>query len=274
MYNPCETQFKSESTAHRELYPLSSGEEQCKPKHTWGPGIRSYILVHYIISGKGTFHCGSNKYKLKAGNMFFVFPHTLVKYQADKEDPWHYCWVSFSSDEAYELLAGAGISIANPVIELSDPTKILAVLRGMPHERSESKTDNLHFVSMLYEFISLILQSRSEVTESETTYFSSSVRFIKNHFSDTFSVSDLALYVGINRKYLHKIFKDACGVSPKEYIIDYRMKKACEFLHEKELSISNIAYSVGYSDPLMFSKMFKRKLGISPTEYRKALKNL
>lgn len=274
VYNPCETNFEPEKKTHNELYPLSSGEEHCKPKHTWGPGIRSYFLVHYVISGKGNFYCGPNKFKLEAGNMFFVFPHTVVKYQADKDDPWHYCWITFSGDDAYKLLSLAGISVNEPVIEIADAAKILSVLRAMPSERSESTPDNLHFASLLYEFVSLVLANQSDTDESESTYFSSAVRFIKNHFSDVFSVSDLALHVGINRKYLHSVFKNACGISPKEYIIDYRMKKACEFLHEKDLSVSTIAYSVGYSDPLMFSKMFKAKIGISPTEYRKTLGSL
>jgi AraC-like DNA-binding protein len=60
------------------------------------------------------------------------------------------------------------------------------------------------------------------------------------------------------------------GVSPKDYMLEYRMKKAVEFLADESLSIGNIAYSVGYKDPLTFSKMFKVKMGVSPTEYRKA----
>ena len=252
-----------------ELMPLSTGEQHCMPKHTWGAGIRPYFVVHYVISGKGTFYCGTNKFSLGAGDMFFVFPHTIVKYQADKDDPWHYAWVNFSGDAAYELLSSVGITLLNPVIRFSDPARLLSLMRAMPRERSDSPAENLHFTSMLYEFMSLILKNCSDNECGATTYFSQAVRFIKNHFGDNFTVDDLALYVGINRKYLHTIFKNACGKSPKEYIIDYRMKKACEFLGQEELSVGNIAYSVGYSDPLMFSKMFKLKMGISPTEYRK-----
>ena len=147
----------------------------------------------------------------------------------------------------------------------------MPLMRAMPRERSDSRYENLHFTSMLYEFMSPILKNCSDNEEGATTYFSVAVRFIKNHFGDSFTVDDVALYVGINRKYLHTVFKNACGKSPKEYIIDYRMKKACELLHQKELSVSNIAYSVGYSDPLMFSKMFKLKTGASPSEYRKTI---
>ena len=81
-------------------------------------------------------------------------------------------------------------------------------------------------------------------------------------------MESLASYVGISRKYLFAIFKNALGVSPKDYIIDYRMKKACEFLEDGNLSVSQVAYSVGYKDPLTFSRMFKAKLGVAPMTLR------
>ena len=55
---------------------------------------------------------------------------------------------------------------------------------------------------------------------------------------------------------------------PKDYIINYRIEKAKVFLKDLSLPIGNVAYSVGYKDPLTFSKMFKLKTGVSPTEYR------
>ncbi|MBE6688569.1 MAG: AraC family transcriptional regulator [Ruminococcaceae bacterium] len=272
-FDTCNVNFEIEKKNRQSLRPLSAGEQHCPPKHTWGAGVRSYMVVHYIISGKGTFYCGTNKFSLGAGDMFFIFPNTIVKYQADKEDPWHYAWINFSGDDSQEILSHIGVSVRNPVLKFGEGSSLLPIMRAMPRDRSDNRAENLHFASLLYEFMSLILKNRTESEESETTYFSIATHFIKNHFSDAITVSDIAAHVRINRKYLHCVFKKSCGKSPKEYIIEYRMKKACEFLHEPELSISNIAYSVGYSDPLMFSKMFKRKTGKSPTEYRKAIRN-
>ena len=65
------------------------------------------------------------------------------------------------------------------------------------------------------------------------------------------------------------IFKRMLDLSPKDYIVYYRMERAKEFLQDARLPVGSIAYSVGYRDPLTFSKMFKLKTGLSPTEYRK-----
>ena len=60
------------------------------------------------------------------------------------------------------------------------------------------------------------------------------------------------------------------GMSPCDYIIDYKMKRAEKQLLKTNLSVGEIALSVGYADRLAFSKRFAKKMGMSPTEYRKS----
>ena len=76
------------------LVPVSIGEEQCVPNYCWGPGVRSHFIIHYVISGKGIFYCGPNKFTIQQGQIFVIFPGMIVKYQADANDPWHYTWIN------------------------------------------------------------------------------------------------------------------------------------------------------------------------------------
>jgi len=269
MKDCCEEIINIPANNKHGLYPLSSNEEKCSSGHFWGPGVRPYYLLHYIISGKGVFYSGTKKYELSKGQMFAVFPHNIVKYQADKEDPWHYIWVIFSGDEAKEILSEASLSIKDPVFEPHNGEKILSVMRSMQKERSADMSENLKFTSLLYEFMSLMTAKSGNLSEAnENSYFYLATRFIKAHFSEDITVDKIASFVGLSRKYLYTVFKKECGSSPQQYLIDYRMEKAREFLMNKELSVGNVSYSVGYEDPLVFSKMFKQKNGISPTQYR------
>ena len=74
--------------------------------------------------------------------------------------------------------------------------------------------------------------------------------------------------LGLDRSYLHRIFKAATGASPQEYLLDLRIRKACDLLQRTDLSVSIISRSVGYEDTLYFSRLFKKKKGVSPTGYR------
>ena len=138
----------------------------------------------------------------------------------------------------------------------------------MPTECGDDLSDRLHFTSLLYELMSIILESKTTAKKAENVYFRAAVRYIKSHFHEDLSVESISEHIGISRKYLFSLFKATSGKSVQGYIVDYRMKKACELLKNRDVPIGNVAYSVGYRDPLVFSKMFKRRMGVSPTEYR------
>ena len=77
------------------------------------------------------------------------------------------------------------------------------------------------------------------------------------------------LYDGkVHRSYLSSIFKDFHKISPKEYLLEVRMKRAKELLETTDQPIKIIAYSVGYLDPLHFSKAFRQYYDCSPSQYR------
>ena len=269
--NACNVNFEIPKRTTYSLVPMSSGEERCAPNHSWGAGVRAHYRIHYVISGTGVFYCGTNKFVLKKGQIFVIFPGTVVKYQADEKDPWHYAWVEFYGDEAAEIFERAKISIHSPTATLPSSADALSLLRDMPSERSADMGKNLKFSARLYELLSLILENDSNEEKSENIYLTTATRYIKAHYVEDITVNTVAEHIGISRKYLFAIFKNSLGVSPKDYIIDYRIKKAMEFLKDENISIGNIAYSVGYKDPLTFSKMFKLKTGLSPSEYRQKI---
>lgn len=267
MSDPCSVTFSGKAKENNCLKPVSSGEEMCAPGHFWGAGVRGNYVIHYVISGSGVFYCGTNKFNVKKGQIFVIFPNTVVKYQADFKDPWHYAWVVFSGDEVKKVFDHAGIDRISPVFTMPDTKRVAQVLRDMPEERGTGLFDDLKFSSLLYEFLSMLV-SEDDVEKSENIYISAAVRYIKAHYPEDITVDRIAAHLGISRKYLFTIFKKSMGISTKDYIVDYRMKKACELLGNDDLSIGNVAYSVGYKDALTFSRMFKSKIGVSPTEYR------
>ncbi len=272
MSNVCCSDYEFSPKTKPSLVPIASGEEQCAPLHSWGAGVRSHYLIHYVISGKGVFYCGTNKFHLQKGQIFVVFPDTIVKYEADESDPWHYIWINFYGEEAKHILESIDISIKSPVKKLGNGTDIVEVLRRMPFVRTADVSENLKFSSLLYEFMSLLVKDGSHTETKESDYLETAVRYIRANYHEQITVERIAGYVGISRKYLYAIFKNTLGVSPKDYMINYRIDKAKEFLHNESLSVGSVAYSVGYDDSLNFSKMFKSKTGMSPSEYRNTLK--
>lgn len=95
------------------------------------------------------------------------------------------------------------------------------------------------------------------------------VEFIQNNYCNPIHITDIADYVCINRSYLYTLFQKELGVSPQDYLSNYRLTQASELLVITDISIESVAFSCGYSDPLVFSKAFKAKYGTTPSRYRR-----
>jgi len=92
--------------------------------------------------------------------------------------------------------------------------------------------------------------------------------FIDGNYQRNISIEEIADASGLNRSYFGRIFKEAFGQSPQQFLINYRMNKAAELLRSSKLSIAEVGGLVGYENQLHFSRAFKSVFGSSPREYR------
>jgi AraC-like DNA-binding protein len=101
------------------------------------------------------------------------------------------------------------------------------------------------------------------------SYVQKGIEYITSNYSYPITVEDIAEYVGLSRSHLFRSFENVLGVSPKEYLTDFRIKQSCYLLKKSDLSVTAIANSIGFDNSLYFSKTFHKKKGMSPKEYRK-----
>jgi AraC-like DNA-binding protein len=96
-----------------------------------------------------------------------------------------------------------------------------------------------------------------------------SVSYIHEHLSESLTVPALAAMEHLGPSRYRALFREATGLSPSRYITVLRMRRAAELLLNTDLPVTAVSASVGYDDPLYFSRMFYRESGFSPTVYRK-----
>lgn len=264
----------SYKVSEKELVSLSVynvGFQKCAPLYQWGPGIRDHYLIHYIISGQGTYKVGKEQFHLHAGDTFLVYPNTEVSYVADQTEPWEYCWVGFTGSDASMILNATDFTREHPVIK--DTPMGDAIKRQLLHIYDARGNEFKHAVEMtgrLYTALALFMHNatKSNVHASVNQYVQKGIEYISSNYSYPITVEDIASYVGLSRSHLFRSFETVLGQSPKEYLTDFRMKQACYLLEHSNLSITAIAISVGFDNSLYFSKTFHKLKGISPREYR------
>lgn len=257
-----------------DLCPYYCGIQDCDPGHFYGPAVRDHFLIHYILSGKGTFEVGGKIYHLGKGQGFFIPPGIITFYKADIEDPWEYIWVAFHGLNVENYLKRACLTAENPIFTYDTDSAIADVMTKMVETRNLRKCTDLMLTSLLYQFISILIATfESDVPkvggESRKEFYVRKVlEYIQKNYSTNMTIEELANYIGLDRKYMSSVFKDVLKTTPQLYLINFRMNKACELLTGTELSIGDIARSVGYEDPLLFSRMFRRIKKVSPRQFR------
>lgn len=258
-----------------DLYLSYCGIEECDPEHAYGPIQRSEYLLHYVLSGKGTYTVNEQTYELKNDQLFLICPDVTTYYVADKENPWTYLWIGFNGIKASTYLHYANLDENNLVSEFHHPEILINYIHAMLEARELTYTNELKREANLLLFLSALIdgQHGSESNPDSydypyQVYVEHALEFIEHNYEKNIKITDIANYIGINRSYLTNSFKKALNLSPQEYLINYKLDKACTLLRTTSLSINAISACVGYEDPLTFSKIFKRFKGSSPKEYR------
>ena len=261
--------FKDTLKENLALAVYNTGYEICQGGHRWGPALRDHYLLHYIRSGKGIYCFDGNVFHLTAGDMFMIFPSTVVSYMADAQDPWEYCWVGFNGTEARRMLSESAFSESSPVLHVNEGNRLETYLFNIYRSSGNTPSADVRMAGYLH----LLLAELMEVAPAERRsmemqeYLAQALRYIQYNYATDIQVAQMASYVGISRSQLYRAFMDKFEVSPHTFLKRYRINEACMLLRNSNLSISEVANSVGFSDPLYFSRVFKEIKGVTPTQF-------
>lgn len=236
----------------KDINPVLCGSEKCGPLHSFGPHVRQYYLIHYVKSGKGVFTRGCEHYAVGENQMFIIKPGEVTTYTADKDDPWEYIWVGFDGKAAERF------SELSPVVELQ--TNLFSEML----ECDELKSCREEFLaSKLFMLYSLLFEDGNTVND----YVKQARDYINANYVNSIYINDIARLIGVERTYLSRIFKERMGISMQSYLINVRLKHAADLLH-LGYGVGQAAAMCGYSDCFNFSKMFKKRYGVSPNKYK------
>ena len=254
------------------------GWERCTPAHSFGPAARNHYLFHYILSGTGTLMADDSKgvtqtYSIKSMQGFMIFPNQITTYVADKQLPWEYVWLEFDGLRVKSLLDTIGLSLDKPVYHARNKSLREDMANEMLYISRHKDESPFHLIGHLYLFLDYLLRSAADEqlehgSKLREFYIHDALTYIEHNFQNEITIEDIAGVCGLNRTYFGKIFKEALGKTPQEFLLNYRMLKAAELLKLTSLSIGDVGLAVGYANQMHFSRAFKNNYGISPREWR------
>lgn len=120
----------------------------------------------------------------------------------------------------------------------------------------------------LFKVIEDTIKSRKNVSVSCRELVEQAVKYIDIHYAEKMNLKSLSAQFGINADYFSSIFKKELGITFTKYLATLRLNHACRMLKETDISIEEIAKSVGYSDLQYFYRVFKKEFNYTPMEFR------
>lgn len=266
---------KEQQYFSNELYFDFCGFSKTMPFHAFGPAVRNSYIIHIVLDGKGTYHIKDEKYSLKKGDIFLIPPGNSTFYRSDAEEPWLYAWLSFGGAAAKKIIHYSGFkednycTTSNNIQQYSD---IILECMNYSHDTLE---DELKLNELIYRFLRLLLTDGGEfstgVKQKVSRLAMEAMTYIREHYAEEITVSDVADHLAVNRSHLSRVFHNHFGMSMKEWISSVRINRAAYLLSMTNESVENISYQVGFRSLVVFSRIFKKVTGETPTHYRKRM---
>lgn len=237
-------------------------------------GCEQHILL-YCISGSGWIDVDGRKTKL-GENQIVVLPAQIPhRYGSDNANPWSLYWFHFNGLHARFYSE----KLANPIgLELNSSSHNedrINLFENIYNTLSMGySVDNLHFANISVQyFLSSVLfknqyDSKNEESDLANDLISQCIHYMRENIEKKIKLSDLAQYTKYSNSRLTALFKSKTGYSPIDYLIMLKIQKACQYLDHTSMKIAQISPKVGIDDPLYFSRIFQKKMGMSPLEYR------
>lgn len=213
-----------------------------------------------------------------AGTMEYVPPHTFIIWEpraphlfGNVQRPWTHSWIHCDGSSVVESFAASGIEPNRPVA-LSDDAVVKRYLPAIYQEIQRHSDPDPMILSFLFAIWLREVERARHQTEGALSIpanLLSVKRFIESHLSQPIRLDDLAAQALISSSRLSAQFKRHFNTSPIDYVLRLRLRRASHLLLDRNLTMSQVARQVGFSDPFYFSRQFKKHYGLNPTAYRR-----
>ena len=240
--------------------------------HYWITRDKSpHYVLEYVCDGIGHIVCDGNEYTVNKGDVYLLEPGSNHKYYSDKKNPYTKIWINFESDIFEKLIKDLNINgiVKFPNVFCED------LFEELLRIEDKSLFHNVIAYDTLEILFKIALRLFKSINNPEP-YIPEQINNIKLMLDQSFfgnlTIEDICEQHYLSRSYVISNFKKYFGVTPHKYLIDGKIKISISLLRNYNKSIKEIATELGFYDVYHFSKTFKQKLGVSPSEYRAIMK--
>lgn len=269
----------SECAMHPLIRPLYITDIGFFPRmithyHARPTGCEAHIVI-YCIAGEGWVSLNGHKKQIMHKGSIMVIPaHMPHEYASSKTNPWTIYWFHMKGENASAFFEGIDQHAMPTHITVEKSTKIIELFNECYDllERGYSLNRIIYVSQLACHLAGLIRFSQQQLNNKLSQHkkhdIELSLQFMTEHLEKNISLEELAERANLSVPHFSYLFKKTTGYSPIDYYLRLKIQLACQHLDLTEQSVKEISIRLGFKDPYYFSRIFKKIMWKSPSDYR------
>jgi len=241
--------------------------------YVWETGrvLDQYGLA-YITQGQGEFESASvRRTVVDAGTVLLLLPGEWHRYRAGAKVCWSYYWVHFGGGYLDRLVERGVLRADRPLFRTGLQQNLLRSYASLVERaRAEPPGFQQMMCGNILEILGAALACDGVQTESERlgTLVRQATVLLEQRMAEDVDLRELAASLQVSYDGFRHAFKRHTGLAPHQYLLQLRIQRARELLYGTEMTVRQIAASLGFVDPYYFSRAFRKMTGRSPNRWR------
>lgn len=256
---------------HQGLRLLCAGREHCLPGFHVARTDFACVLVEFVVEGRGKLRADGSVWDLFPGVIFSYRMNTPHDIWAEPTDPMTKYFAAYQVAGQRDAMSGFGIA-PGAIRWTRDLAAVQTLFEELIREGQLTGELNMQITARYLEIILLKAGEAVAPTVGQgpggAEAFQRALACIESDFANIATLDDLGRRVGLEPNYICRLFRRFGQETPNQCITRHKVNRAAELLLTQSMSVGEVASVVGYEDPYYFSRVFKKRFGYSPRDFR------
>ncbi|MFK7804948.1 MAG: AraC family transcriptional regulator [Anaerolineae bacterium] len=240
-------------------------------------GLPGMILI-FCVKGEGWFKIGDGpQQRLNTNEALFIPSGVPHVYGSSEQSPWSIHWIHLSGLESISYATQFQQGKFKLRVDKESSKRAVQLFRQCYDILAEGFVLNrlIYAAKVSHNLLGELFFNNSAFSAYQRSNrlhsIESTLNYLRQNMSDRLSLTEMAQHANLSVPHFSRLFREQTGYAPVDYFIHLKLQKASSLLNLTDMSVREIASSVGYEDPYYFSRLFKKVIGISPTAARNQL---